>query len=156
LYREINRTVKAVTEDIEGMSYNTAIARMMEFMNFADPDELEKSEIAYYVADRLTRILAPFTPHLAEELNSRIGHCELVVQREWPSYDESAIGFDTIEIGVQINGKVRGTINIAPDADQKTAVDAAHAEPAIRKYTDEKTIVKTIYVPGRILNIIVR
>jgi len=156
LYSEINRTVKAVTEDIDNMSYNTAIARMMEFMNFTEPDELDKSEIAFYVANRLVRILAPFAPHLAEELNERIGHTELVVQREWPSYDESAIGFDSIEIGVQINGKVRGTINIAPDADQKTAVDAAISEPGIRKYTDEKTIVKTIYVPGRILNIIVK
>ncbi|MGC9315982.1 MAG: class I tRNA ligase family protein, partial [bacterium] len=156
LYREINRTVKAVTEDIDNMSYNTAIARMMEFMNFADPDELDKSEIAYYIADRLVRILAPFAPHLAEELNARIGRNELVVQREWPSYDESAIGFDTVEIGVQINGKVRGTVNISPDAVEKTAVEAALSEPAVRKYTDDKNIVKTIYVPGRILNIIVK
>lgn len=156
LYREINRTVKAVTDDIESMSYNTAIARMMEFMNFAEQDELDKSAIAFYVADRLTRILAPFAPHLAEELNARIGFENFVVERDWPTYDESAIGYDTIEIGVQVNGKVRGTINIAPDADRESAVQVAMSEQSILKHIENQTVVKHIYVPGRILNIIVK
>lgn len=156
LYREINRTVKAITEDIEEMSYNTAIARMMEFLNFAEDYQLAKSEIGFYVADRLTRILAPFAPHLAEELNARLGFQEFVVEREWPEYDETVIAFETIEIGVQINGKVRGTIEIAPDATQKVATTAAHEEPNIEKHLEGKTVVKYIYVPGRILNIIAK
>ncbi len=156
LYREINRTVKAVTEDIDEMSYNTAIARMMEFLNFAEDYDLSESEIGFYVADRLVRILTPFAPHLAEELNARLGFDSFGVERVWPDYDKSVIAYETIEIGVQINGKLRGTIEISPDATQDEATCAAHDEPNIEKHIGGKKVVKYIYVPGRILNIIAR
>jgi len=156
LYRELNRTIKAVTEDIESMEYNTAIARMMEFMNLVNPEDMDKSTISYQIADTLTRLLTPFAPHLAEELNERLGHDCFVVERPWPKYDESAIGYDQIEIGVQVNGKLRSTIKTAPNATEKTALELAKEQKKIQNYIENKKIVKVIYVPGRILNIIAK
>ncbi len=154
LYRNLNRTVKAVTEDVEKMSYNTAIARMMEFINFIEPDELKNSAIGFLVADKMARILTPFAPHLAEELNFRLGFDSFVVERDWPEFDPDAVGFETVEIGVQIMGKLRGTINIPPDSSQEIALEKAMAGEKIRRNIEGKKIVKVIYVPGRILNII--
>jgi len=156
LYRELHRTIKAVTDDIAEMSYNTAIARMMEFINFVKPGELDKSAIGYTIADTLTRILAPFAPHLAEELNERLGHDCFVVETNWPDYDASVIGYETIKIGVQVMGKLRGAIEISPDAPEREAIDAAKSEPSIQKHIEDKEILKYVYVPGRILNIIVK
>ena len=156
LYRELHRTVGVVTDDIEKMSFNTAIARLMEFINVVSPDDMERSAIAFTIADTLARLLAPFAPHLAEELNERLGHDCLIVERPWPVCDGSVIGFDTVEIGVQVGGKLRGTIRLSPDADRESAVDAAMKVPNIQKHIEGKTIIKIIYVPGRILNIIVK
>ena len=156
LYRELHRTVGVVTDDIEKMSFNTAIARLMEFINVVSPEDMERSAIAFTIADTLARLLAPFAPHLAEELNERLGHDCLIVERPWPVCDGSVIGFDTVEIGVQVGGKLRGTIRLSPDADRESAVDAAMKVPNIQKHIEGKTIIKIIYVPGRILNIIVK
>jgi len=156
LYCELNRTVKAVTEDIESMEYNTAIARMMEFLNVVTPEDMAKSTIAFQIADTLTLLLVPFAPHLAEELNERLGYGPFVVDRLWPEYDKSVIVYDLVEIGVQVNGKVRGTIKIAPDAIEKTAIEEAKKQDNIRKHLEGKEITKIIYVPGRILNLIIR
>ncbi|MCD6502069.1 class I tRNA ligase family protein, partial [bacterium] len=156
LYRELHRTVGVVTDDIEKMSFNTAIARLMEFINVVSPEDMERSAIAFTIADTLARLLAPFAPHLAEELNVRLGHDCLIVERPWPVCDRSVIGFDTVEIGVQVGGKLRGTIRLSPAADRESAIDAAMKVPNIQKHIEGKTIIKIIYVPGRILNIIVK
>ena len=156
LFKALNRTIKAVTDDIEGMAYNTAIARLMEFMNIVTPEDMTNSRIAFTIADSLTKLLAPFAPHLAEELNERLGHKDFVVNREWPAFDESVIAHDTVEIGVQVNGKVRGTIEISPDAEQDEAVASALEVSNIARNIEGKRIVKVIYVPGRILNIIAK
>lgn len=156
LYKELHRMIKKVTEDIESMEYNTAIACMMEFLNVVNVKNMKNSKIAYSISDNLLRLLVPFAPHLAEELNVRLGHSEFVVNREWPTYDESVIGYDTIEMGVQINGKLRGTIQIAPEETQENAVKIAREVQNVERYLDNGKIVKIIYVPGRILNIIVK
>ena len=156
LYRELNRTVKSVTEDIEEMAYNTAIARMMEFLNVVSDEDMKDSEIAFLIADKLVRILAPFAPHLAEELNRRLGYEDFVVNRDWPDYDESVIALETVEIGVQVNGRLRGTINIAPEAGREEALSAAKDEENVLRHLEGKELVKVIYVPGRILNLIVK
>ncbi|MCK5832420.1 leucine--tRNA ligase [bacterium] len=156
LYKTLHRTIKAVTDDIEGMSYNTAIARLMEFINIVSPEDMAGSRIAYSIADSLARMIAPFAPHLAEELNERLGYDEFIVERQWPTWDESVIALDTVEIGVQVSGKLRGTINISPDADQDTAIKSAMEVANVQRNLEGKKILKVIYVKGRILNIIAK
>ncbi len=156
LFKALNRTVKAVTGDIEGMSYNTAIARLMEFMNLISVEDMAESGIAFTIADTLARLIAPIAPHLAEELNERLGFEPFVIDRPWPSWVESLTVLDSIEIGVQVNGKLRGTIEIPTDSDKEGAMAVATQVPNIAKHLEDKKIAQVIYIRGRILNIIVK
>jgi leucyl-tRNA synthetase len=156
IYRLMHRTIKAVTHDLDALQYNTAIARMMEFINEIHADDFRKSQIAYEIADTLARLIAPFAPHLAEELNERLGHKCFVVERDWPVFDEELAKLDLIEIGVQVNGKARGTITIPPNANERTAVSAAQTNEHIAKHLEGKSLAKIIYIPGKILNLIAK
>ena len=156
LYRELHRTIDFVTRDIDEMAFNTAIARLMEFINVVSPEDMERSAIAFTIAETLTRLLAPFAPHVAEEFNERLGFDCLIIERPWPKCDESVIGFDTVEIGVQVCGKLRGTIFVSPEADREAVLASVMEIPNVRKNIEGKKIVKVIYVPGRILNIIAK
>lgn len=156
LYKLLNRTIKAVTEDIDSMQYNTAIARMMELSNELTEEDMRNSRIAFQIADSIVRLLAPFAPHLAEELNERIGYDCFVVERPWVSFDPEAVEIESVEIGVQVCGKLRGTITIKISASEEEAVEKALLNPSIAKYVEGKTVVKTIFVKGKILNLIVQ
>jgi leucyl-tRNA synthetase len=147
LTRVYHQTVKKVTSDYEQLGYNTAISQMMIFVNEAY--KAGKCPRAY--AEGLIKMLSCICPHVGEEIWQKLGHDDTIAFEPWPTYDESKLVEDTVEIAVQINGKVRGTLVIDKSAD-KDAVIAQAKEVLGGKLTG--TIVKEIYVPGRIVNIV--
>jgi leucyl-tRNA synthetase len=150
--RVLHRTIRDVTQDIERMSFNTAIAKMMEFTNFffkADPRP--RSAMQNFVL-----LLSPFAPHLSEELWQALGHDKTLAYESWPTYDEALIKEDTVEVPVQVNGKVRGRIAVPAGADEAAHESAARADAKIAQQLDGKTIVKKIIVPGRMVNFVVK
>ena len=154
----LNYTIKAVRADFENFSFNTAIARLMELVNAMYKYESEDgASYAYlrYVAEELIKLLAPFCPHVAEELHEQTGGKGSVFDKPYPECDESALIKNEIEIAVQINSKLRARINIPTDADEQSAVAAATACPEIASQVEGKQIKKVIYVRGRLLNLIV-
>ncbi|MBL7647841.1 MAG: leucine--tRNA ligase [Candidatus Hydrogenedentes bacterium] len=150
--KEVHKTIKAVTHDIEGLLFNTAIARMMEFVNAA----LKAPAVDKAVMEQFILVLAPFAPHMAEEIWQRLGHSDTLAYAGWPKWDESLLVENTIELPIQINGKSRGTVTVAIDADKDTILAAAKAEPKIQSALEGMTVVKEIYVPGKIVNLVVK
>ena len=149
--RDLHAAIKKVTEDIEGLRFNTAIAAMMEYVNSAT----KRDTIAQSDAETFTLLLAPFAPHLAEELWTQLGHTESLTYAAWPQHDESLLVEDTITLAVQVNGKVRGTIDVAAEADKATVLEAAKAEENVARYLEGKTLRREIVVPGRLVNLVV-
>ncbi len=148
----VNKMIKKVTNDIEKFQFNTSVSEMMIMVNeLTKADQIQKS-----VLERFNRILAPFAVHLAEELHHTVfGGKGSIHDAEWPAYDESKMVDHVITLAVQINGKMRGTIETAPDAAEETVLAAVRAEEQIAKWLEGKDPKKVIYVPGKILNIIV-
>ena len=148
--RKLHQTIRKVSEDIPRLSYNTAIASMMEYINV-----LRKGERTPHRDEVLPVItlVAPFAPHIAEELWEQTGGTGSVFDSAWPSFDPALAKEDTIELVVQVNGKVRGRIHVAPDITEAAAVVAALAEPAVSKFVGG-TPRKVVFVPGRLLNIV--
>ncbi len=150
--RVLHKTIKAVTDDIERLQFNTAISRMMEFTNeFTSHDVRPKSVLSSFVL-----LLSPFAPHLAEELWQLLGHSTTLAYEPWPTYDPALLVESEVEIPVQINGKVRGKVTVPKDSDQATIEAAAHAVDAIAQQLSGKTVVKVVYVAGKLLNIVVK
>ena len=152
LERPMHRMIAKVTSDIDGMKFNTAIAAMMAFIN-------EVLEVGTITADELStfaRVLSPFAPHLAEEVYAALGNEGLVSLAEWPAFDPALLVEDTTEIALQINGKLRGTVTVAKDASREDLLSIAYANPRIADAIVDKTVVKEIVVPGKIINIVVK
>ena len=148
----IHRTVKKVTGDIEEMKFNTAIAAMMGLVNkIYEVGSITKNELSVFI-----RLLCPFAPHLAEEMWETLGMSGFASLASWPEYDEAKCVDSTVEIAVQICGKLRGTVMIAADATAETAIAAAKANEKVAQALEGKQIVKEIYVPGRIVNIVAK
>ncbi|MCR9115955.1 MAG: leucine--tRNA ligase [bacterium] len=151
-HRMLHRTIQAVTDDTAGMGFNTAIARMMEFVNFFTKQDVRpKSALKTFVL-----LLSPYAPHLAEELWSLLGGEKSLAYEPWPTYDESFLKEDTVELPVQINGKVRAKISVAADAGKDVVEKLALADEKVIEMTAGKTIVKLIVVPGRLVNLVVK
>ncbi len=151
--RVLHGTIKKVTEDTEGLSFNTAIARMMEFTNHFTRCEKRPRE----AMEAIVTLLAPYAPHIAEELWMVLRGGEGCVSlREWPAWDEAALVQNEIDLPVQINGKVRGKIFVAPDADEAAVTEVARRDERIAEWLGGKSIVKTIFVPGRLVNFVVK
>ncbi|USN98897.1 MAG: leucine--tRNA ligase [Phycisphaeraceae bacterium] len=156
----LHRTIAKVGQDIEKLAFNTAIAAMIEFKNAATPKGGLESGGASLTADqmgRLVRILAPFAPHLAEEVWSRLGRFEAegtIATAAWPTFDEAMLVDDEIEVPVQILGKVRGKVTVPADADEKAMEEAALGDERIKALLEGKTVRKVIVVPGRLVNIV--
>lgn len=155
--RMMHSTIRRVTEDTESMSFNTAIARMMEFTNFFTRCEKRPKE----AMETILVLLAPYAPHIAEELWELLcgrswPERGCVSLQPWPQWDEAALVQSSIELPVQINGKVRGKISVPPDADQSTVIRTAMADDRIAGLVDGKIVVKTIVVPGRLVNLVVK
>ncbi|MBR2848316.1 MAG: leucine--tRNA ligase [Clostridia bacterium] len=147
-----HKTVKKVSGDIEEMKYNTAIAAMMTLLN----DIYEVGHITLDELETFISILNPFAPHITEEIWEIIGGKDLLSLRAWPAYDEAKTQDATIEIAVQISGKLKNTITIAADASKEEAIAAAKADEKVAAALEGKSIVKEIYVPGRIVNIVAK
>jgi leucyl-tRNA synthetase len=149
--RKLHRTIRKVGEDTARLSYNTAIAAMMEYMN-----ALRASERVAHRAEvePLVQLVAPFAPHIAEELWEHLGHESGVFESRWPSFDPALATVDEIELVVQVNGKVRGKIRVARDIAQEEAVALARADAGIARFLTSEPR-KIIFVPGRLLNIVV-
>ena len=149
--RLLHKTIKKVGEDIEALRFNTAVSAMMILVNRLR--ELES--VPREAANAFALILSPFAPHLGEELWRRLGHSESLAHEPWPAFDPSLVTDDVVEIGVQVNGKVRGVVKLAKTADEATARAEAMKDPKIAAHVEGKTVKKVIYVPGKILNFIV-
>ncbi len=149
--RLLHETIQKVTADIEDLSFNTAIAKMMEFVNAANKwDGVPKS-----VAEPFVLLLSPFAPHISEELWRRLGHDETLAYEDWPEVNEDYLKREVVEMAVQVNGTVRGTIEVDADAEEDEVLAAAREEDNVARYLDDKTIQREIYVPGRIVNFVV-
>ncbi len=160
--KQLHRAIAKVGDDIERLAFNTAIAAMFEFKNVAQSVEKKAKGAPVLTRDqmsRLVRIVAPFAPHLAEEIWHKLGVAqagESIAAAEWPGYDEKMLVDDEIEIPVQINGKLVSRVTVAKDADEKVISSAAMAEVKVAARVEAGNLVKTIYVPGRMLNLIVK
>jgi len=148
--RDLHACIKKVTEETEEMRFNTGISAMMEFVNAATKWE-NRPEAALR---EFVLLLAPYAPHIAEELWAKMGAEESLAYADWPALDESLLVQDTVKLPVQVGGKMRGTVDVSVDVTQEEAVAAAIAGPA-GKWTEGKEIKKVIFVPGKILNLIV-
>lgn len=148
----IHSTIAAVTRDVELLSFNTAIARMMEFVNFFTKEETRPLS----AMKSLTLLLAPFAPHLAEELWSLLGSKDSLAYAPWPTFDESKMKSTELEVPLQINGKVRGKITVPADCNQAELELAARKHERLSELLDGKEIVKVVVIPGRMVNFVVR
>ncbi len=147
----LHKCIKKVADDIESMKFNTAIAAMMTLAGDFQKNGCSKGDMK-----TLVTMLSPFAPHVAEELWEMLGGEGFVCQQPWPAYDESKTVADTIQMAVQVNGKVRANITVPTGADNDTIIAAAQADPKVQKFTDGMALAKTIVVPGRLVNLIVK
>jgi leucyl-tRNA synthetase len=149
---ELNKTIKGVTEDIEGFRYNTAIAKIMTYYNYLS----KKDAVTRDEAKVLLQLLAPFAPHMTEELWQEIGESDSIHTTLWPEFDPTAIAKGAAVIAVQVNGKLRGTFELTDsEASQEEVERIAHEDPSVQRHVEGKTVRKVIYVPGKILNFVV-
>ena len=150
--RVLHKTIDAVTRDLEQMRFNTAIARMMEFVNFFTRQSTRPKRIM----ESFTKLLSPYAPHIAEELWQVLGHGESLAYEPWPGADPKWLKDDTVEIPVQVGGRVRAKLTVPADISRDDLADAARNEPRIAPWLKDKEIVKTVVVPGRLVNFVVR
>ncbi|MEM7477584.1 MAG: leucine--tRNA ligase [Planctomycetota bacterium] len=148
----LHRTIASVTKDLDSMSYNTAIARLMEFVNFFTKQEVRPKA----ALEQFLLLLSPMAPHLAEELWQILGHNKTLAYEAWPTYDEAMTKSDEIEVPLQVNGKVRCRITVPAECSKDELEKLAMADARLQELTDGKTIVKTIVVPGRLVNVVVK
>jgi leucyl-tRNA synthetase len=157
LRRLTHRTIKKVTEDIDGrFHFNTAIAAVMELVNaiYAFESKARQPAVLREALETVVRLLAPFVPHLAEELWNCLGNDEGIERAGWPAWDAAALIEDVKVIVVQVNGKVRGKISVAADADEETVKQAALAEENVARFITGKTVNKVVVVPGRLVSVV--
>ena len=148
----MNKTVKKVSQDIEDMKFNTAIAAMMTCLNeINEVGSLTKDELSVFL-----RLLCPFAPHLCEEMWEQLGGEGLCSTAQWPDYDESKCVDDEIEIAVQVNGRVRDRFTVPADIDAAGAIAGAKALDKVKEFTDGMVFVKELYVPGKLVNLVVK
>ncbi len=148
----MHQTLKKVTHDIEDFKFNTGISQMMIFVNHLQ--KLEKLPHAAF--ETLLICLYPYAPHLTEELWQQLGHSDMLMAQSWPEYDESLAKDDLINMPIQINGKVRGTMEVSPEISESDALAQAKQDENVAKHLEGKEIVKELYITGRIVNLVVK
>ncbi len=150
--KALHHAIKHVTADIPNLQFNTAISRLMEFINVAyKAEKLNRTTVETFVL-----VLSPFAPHIAEELWQRLGHHDTLAYEPWPSYDPELLVEDMIEVPVQVNGKLRSVIQVPADAGKDDLLVAAKSDAKITPHLDGKSIVKEIVVPGKLINLVVK
>jgi leucyl-tRNA synthetase len=150
-WRLLHQTIRKVTEDLEGLAFNTAIAQMMVFVNELTPLQRRSRQLL----EPFVLLLAPFAPHLAEELWQRLGHRESLTREPWPAWDPAQVLEDRVTIAVQVNGKLRATLELPRDAGQDATQVAALADERVRKYIDGAELRKVIFVKNKLMNLVV-
>ncbi|ABB24490.1 leucine--tRNA ligase [Pelodictyon luteolum] len=152
LLRRMHKTVKKVREDTECLKFNTAIAEMMVFVNDLHRTGNRNRE----AIETLVLLLAPYAPHISEELWEALGHPESIARAPFPTFDPALAANDVLTIAVQVNGKLRGTFEAAKDASKEEMLEAARAVESVRKFIEGSTVVKEIVVPGKLINFAVK
>ena len=152
LEKVYNYTVKKVTNDYENMYFNTAISQMMIFVNAATKEDTIPQEYA----EGFVKLLSPVAPHISEEIWCRLGHNDTITYEAWPTYDEAKLVENTVEIPVQINGKVRATVEIPVESTEEEVKNIVHENANIQTQLEGKNVVKEIYVKNKIYNIVVK
>jgi leucyl-tRNA synthetase len=147
----LHETIKKVGDDIEGLRFNTAISQMMILLNALQKEPALPRAVMLDVL----RLLAPFAPHIAEELWARLGQDGSIMSAGWPTFDPNKLVASTVKIIIQVNGKHRGEVTVGVDTPEPELLKLAAAEPKILPYVVDKPIKKTIYVKGRLINILV-
>jgi len=150
--RVLHKTIAEVTRMTEDLRFNTAISQMMVFVN----EMIQREVRPRAVLIPFLKLLAPYAPHLAEELWSRLGHTDTLAYEGWPVLDEKYLVQDTITVVVQVMGKLRDQMDVPADADKETILDLALAREKIRPWIEGKDVVKRIYVPGKLVNLVVK
>ena len=151
LLRALHKMIKKVTEDIEAMRMNTAIATMMEFVNLLTPQKQRPRALL----EPFVQLLAPFAPYVAEELWLRLGHEGGISFEPWPNYDEALCKDPTLRYAVQVNGKLRGQLELPAGIEREAALEAAKALSNIQRHMEGKSLRKVIFIPGRMINFVV-
>jgi leucyl-tRNA synthetase len=150
--RALHRAIKKVTEAIESLRFNTAVSEMMIFVNLASrAKRIERSWL-----DMFLRILAPFAPHVAEELWQQLGHEESLRHATWPDWDEEKLKVAMVTLAVQVNGKLRSTLDVPVDIPKEEALAAARADERVARFMESGTLRREIYVPKRLINFVVK
>jgi len=149
--RVLHKTIKAVTEDIDALHFNTVISRLMEFVNYFTGQKVRPRSCV----ETFVLLLSPLAPHIAEELWRGLGHSESLAYAPWPDYDEMFTREDTIEMPIQINGRIRGRIIASVSAGKEDLENAALSDPKVRKYLEGSSVRKVIIVPKKLINIVV-
>jgi leucyl-tRNA synthetase len=150
--RIVHKTIEAVTRDVEKMEFNTAIARMMEFVNYFT----KQSDRPITAMRTFVLLLSPFAPHIAEELWQLLGGGHTLAYEPWPVADARWTRDESVEIPVQVNGKLRARITVAADASKEAQVAAAQAEPRVAELLAGKQLANVIAIPGRLVNFVVK
>jgi leucyl-tRNA synthetase len=157
--RQMHRAIKKVAEDITALRFNTAIAKLIELNNemsrLTSASSVELEAIPRELAENFVLMLAPFAPHIAEEIWERLGHHKSLARRPWPTYDEAKLIDSTIELPVQVNGKVRDKITVPADADEQTVLSTAESAERVKPWINGKTVKKRLYVPKKLVNFVV-
>ena len=151
VHRALHAAIKETTEGIEALRFNTPLAKMMELVNTARGEPLTRA-----AAESFLLILHPYAPHLAEELWARLGHTTSIYGEAWPTWDPAALQVDTVEIAVQVNGKLRGTCSLPREATREVVLEAARAVPNVVRHLEDVVLVKEIVVPGKLVNFVVK
>jgi len=159
LRRKLHETIAKVSDDIgRRYTFNTAVAAVMELLNAINRtagDEPALRAVRQEALEAIVLMLSPIVPHVTHELWRVLGHETAVVDEPWPAVDESALAQDAIEVVVQVNGRLRARVSVPAQADKGTVVERALADENVRRHTEGKTIRKTIYVPGKLVNVVV-
>ena len=150
--RRVHKLNQKISGDIEQLKFNTAIAALMEFLNFAEDN---KSDVGKNVLQRLVMLLAPFAPHIGEELWQKLDNNESVFKQPWPQPDKNLVKDEMIELLVQVNGRLRDKIAVPAESGQAAAVEFAKASKIVQQWIDNKPVKKTVYVKGRLINFVV-